>query len=346
MKFCEECGAQLEDDMKFCDECGTPVTDYEEVQTTSVQNDVVTKQAETSQQETAEKPPARESTGGSKKKVALLAGIVGVLVLVAVLLVIILPGKAGKENDINHENENRETVNAGTNYPEDEKDGEETQVPEVTKAVADDQGEDSDADAYPLLEEFISVVCSYSDPPLLEEDAWKEYFKGEYDSWASGEGYSNIVVGEDGHLINTDDYSYGDPLTGNKMFRDATYGVYTIVSKVGNLEYGFRVKKEKSIYAVELVLVNENGQFLNSLEYTRDGVFFDEGNEASGVINENTGEWVSISFVPYEDGECWFTFVDYFNNIPTVLVDEILPAECVSYRTFDNYQEYYNFLWN
>ena len=25
MRFCEECGAPLEDDAKFCEECGTPV---------------------------------------------------------------------------------------------------------------------------------------------------------------------------------------------------------------------------------------------------------------------------------------------------------------------------------
>lgn len=25
MRFCEECGAQLEDDALFCEECGTPV---------------------------------------------------------------------------------------------------------------------------------------------------------------------------------------------------------------------------------------------------------------------------------------------------------------------------------
>ena len=30
MKFCEECGARLEDDAKFCEECGAVVEGYSE----------------------------------------------------------------------------------------------------------------------------------------------------------------------------------------------------------------------------------------------------------------------------------------------------------------------------
>ena len=30
MKFCEECGAKLEDDAKFCEECGAAVEDFTE----------------------------------------------------------------------------------------------------------------------------------------------------------------------------------------------------------------------------------------------------------------------------------------------------------------------------
>ena len=56
----------------------------------------------------------------------------------------------------------------------------------------------------PLLEEFIALVCSYADPPDLENDALREYFQEEYDNWASGESYRNIIVGSDGHLIIPD----------------------------------------------------------------------------------------------------------------------------------------------
>lgn len=42
MKFCEECGAQLEDDAIFCEECGTPVEEIESIQTSEVVPEIAT----------------------------------------------------------------------------------------------------------------------------------------------------------------------------------------------------------------------------------------------------------------------------------------------------------------
>ena len=250
------------------------------------------------------------------------------------------------QETVRQDGEEQETVKQDNDTPKDSGQKEQTET-RVTEAVVADKKEESDVkeDAYPLLEEFIDVVCSYSDPPPFEGDLLDAYFKLEYDSWVSGEGYTNIVIGEDGHLINTDEYSYGDPLTGDNIFRDVTYGAYTIVGNVGDLEYGFRVKKEKSYYGVDFVYVMNGTQYFASLEYSRDGVYMDEGNVASGIV-DNTGEWVQITFVPYYDGECWFELVAGDNSSTSVIVDEILPAECVSLMTFENYQEYYTFLWN
>ena len=54
---------------------------------------------------------------------------------------------------------------------------------------------------YALLDEFISLICSYSDPPELEGDELTEYFKREFDSWRRGEGYTNITTDANGHLV-------------------------------------------------------------------------------------------------------------------------------------------------
>lgn len=62
-----------------------------------------------------------------------------------------------------------------------------------------DNTEDQDA----LLDEFIELVCSYSDPPYEVEDL-DAYFKGEFELWLSGEGYTNITTDENGHLILPD----------------------------------------------------------------------------------------------------------------------------------------------
>ena len=62
---------------------------------------------------------------------------------------------------------------------------------------------------YELLDEFISLICSYSDPPDLEGEELTDYFKSEFDSWLNGEGYINITTDADGHLVipdHTDEY--------------------------------------------------------------------------------------------------------------------------------------------
>lgn len=57
---------------------------------------------------------------------------------------------------------------------------------------------------YALLEEFISLICSYSDPPELSGNELTEYFKREFDTWRRGEGYTNITTDINGHLIIPD----------------------------------------------------------------------------------------------------------------------------------------------
>lgn len=57
---------------------------------------------------------------------------------------------------------------------------------------------------YALLDEFISLICSYSDPPEYEGDELTEYFKEQFDLWLSGDGYNNIMTDADGHLVIPD----------------------------------------------------------------------------------------------------------------------------------------------
>lgn len=71
------------------------------------------------------------------------------------------------------------------------------------KEQKDTDKEEQD-DRYPLLDEFVSLICSFSDPPDLEGDELTEYFKGEYDKWSSGESYANIIKDSDGHLVIPD----------------------------------------------------------------------------------------------------------------------------------------------
>lgn len=55
-----------------------------------------------------------------------------------------------------------------------------------------------------LLNEFITLICSYSDPPDLEGEELTNYFKKEFDIWRNGEGYANITIDSEGHLTIID----------------------------------------------------------------------------------------------------------------------------------------------
>lgn len=57
---------------------------------------------------------------------------------------------------------------------------------------------------YSNIESFITAVCSFSDPPDLEEYEYDEYFREEYNAWLKGEGYYNIKQKKDGTFYCTD----------------------------------------------------------------------------------------------------------------------------------------------
>lgn len=52
-----------------------------------------------------------------------------------------------------------------------------------------------------MLQEFIELSCSYSDPPSeYSEEELEAYFRNEFNVWKNGQGYARIYIGEDGHL--------------------------------------------------------------------------------------------------------------------------------------------------
>lgn len=365
MKYCEECGAQLEDDMRFCDECGTPVSDYEEVQAekeTSAQVQSVTEQKATEPQITAQniistqlpeakqpeesRPTLRNTGKKPSKKGGIIAAVAGVLLIAVVVGGIVLLGKGGDKKDPEPENktqetvkqdgEEQETVKQDNDTPKDSGQKEQTET-KVTEAVVEDKKEESDAkeDAYPLLEEFIDLVCSYSDPPLLEGDAWEEYFKSEYDVWASGEGYTNIVIGKDGHLEIKKDY----------LFDDMPYCAYLFGGQTDTMEYAFIVAKENTKYWSEFYFRVGSEEYYVELNTPQDGIVIGETTVVSGVVDEYSGEWIEIMFAPYSDGECWFYLEDYYGGSSTLILNTYIPADSITQGTFDNYQDYYSFLY-
>lgn len=62
----------------------------------------------------------------------------------------------------------------------------------------------SDDNDYELLEEFIELINTYSDPPYLEEDEYDEYFKEQYDEWRNQEAYQYVIKDSNGHFTVVD----------------------------------------------------------------------------------------------------------------------------------------------
>lgn len=360
MKYCEECGAQLEDDMRFCDECGTPVSDYEEVQEvkeTGAQVQSVTEQkvitqsvvsTESQQTNYSEEPrPTLRNTGKkAPKKGGLIAAVVGVLLVAVVVIGIVFLGKGDEGKTPEPENKTQETVKQDNEdqalaKQEDETPGDSGQKEQtetkVTEAVVADKKEESDVneDAYPLLEEFIDVVCSYSDPPPFEGDLLDAYFKLEYDSWVSGEGYTNIVIGEDGHLKIKKDY----------LFDGMPYGAYLFGGQTDTMEYAFIVAKENTKYWSEFYFRVGSEEYNVELNTPQEGIVIGETTVVSGVVDEYSGEWIEILFAPHSDGECWFYLEDYYGGSSTLILNTYIPADSITQGTFDNYQEYDSFLY-
>lgn len=69
------------------------------------------------------------------------------------------------------------------------------------------QNEETSANEDELLQEFIDLLCSYSDPPDCEGEELQAYFENEYEQWKENSQDSRIYMGDDGHLKLKEDVS-------------------------------------------------------------------------------------------------------------------------------------------
>ena len=130
MRFCEECGAQLEDGVKFCEECGAEVEelviDEVPVEKTDIEETVEAEnmvQPAVQKEKTVPKAESKPVKSGKPMKKGLLFGIIGavLVVILAVVLIIVLGGE--KEDDSGSQKEKDKQVEEDIS----EKDAEEKQ---------------------------------------------------------------------------------------------------------------------------------------------------------------------------------------------------------------------------
>ena len=110
MKYCENCGAELEDSAVFCEECGAKVeTVPQEKAVDSEQSKEAEKQDNTviddAVNDTSGKP-----VGKGKRMIPILCGAIGVLIIVVIVIIIVTVTSRKSNNDENNAKNDLETV--------------------------------------------------------------------------------------------------------------------------------------------------------------------------------------------------------------------------------------------
>lgn len=143
MKFCEKCGAQLEDDVKFCDECGTPVSNEEEE--TVVSTPVLNEQAEAQVAEQAKTRTTEDVKNKERKGISVVVFVLTLLLILAigVCVGLVISMKSNPSIETSIQSNNEETKYAEEDSTDETTDDiiDETTVKETvgnTETVVDD----------------------------------------------------------------------------------------------------------------------------------------------------------------------------------------------------------------
>lgn len=167
MKFCEECGAQLEDDVMFCDECGAQIAEVAE----NVE----------APNEPQPEPVVKPIKTKSVPKIYIVGGAVGIVLVAVIVVLVVMLLKKG--------NEQIPVVDA------DETTSIEGEIEHTTE-----ESQTND-EKYKYLDDFVTLVGQISDwPSNMNEDEFDKYQKELYDEWTRGESFKEIVVGDDDKL--------------------------------------------------------------------------------------------------------------------------------------------------
>ena len=104
MKYCENCGAELEDSAVFCDECGARVETVPQEKAVDSEQSKEAEKQENAVIDTSDKPVEKR-----KRMIPILCGVIGVLII-AVIVIIIVTVTSRKSNNENNAKNDLETA--------------------------------------------------------------------------------------------------------------------------------------------------------------------------------------------------------------------------------------------
>ena len=105
MKYCENCGAELEDSAVFCDECGARVETVPQEKAVDSEQSKEAEKQENAVIDTSDKPVEKR-----KRMIPILCGVIGVLIIAVIVIIIVTVTSRKSNNDENNAKNDLETV--------------------------------------------------------------------------------------------------------------------------------------------------------------------------------------------------------------------------------------------
>lgn len=105
MKYCENCGAELEDSAVFCDECGARVETVPQEKAVDSEQSKEAEKQENAVIDTSDKPVEKR-----KRMIPILCGVIGVLIIAVIVIIIVTVTSRKSNNDENNAKHDLETA--------------------------------------------------------------------------------------------------------------------------------------------------------------------------------------------------------------------------------------------
>ena len=105
MKYCENCGAELEDSAVFCDECGARVETVPQEKAVDSEQSKEAEKQENAVIDTSDKPVEKR-----KRMIPILGGVIGVLIIAVIVIIIVTVTSRKSNNDENNAKNDLETA--------------------------------------------------------------------------------------------------------------------------------------------------------------------------------------------------------------------------------------------
>ena len=105
MKYCENCGAELEDSAVFCDECGARVETVPQEKAVDSEQSKEAEKQENAVFDTSDKPVEKR-----KRMIPILCGVIGVLIIAVIVIIIVTVTSRKSNNDENNAKNDLETA--------------------------------------------------------------------------------------------------------------------------------------------------------------------------------------------------------------------------------------------